>query len=398
MKLTTIYYFLTSSRSFSIHIVFTISAIYYVSVAQLNALELVLIGTILELTVFICEIPTGLFADFFGRKKSFILGTVIIGSAHLLEGSIPEFWAIALASMLWGIGWTFISGSEEAWIADELESQALERVFLKGAQWRSIGSFLGIVMSVVLALFLSVQLAIILAGAFLLLIAIISLCIVPETNYIPVSIKQVSPFSQMKSTLLEGWAQIKQQTTLRSIVWITLFIGLASEGFDRLSGAHFIEGFHLDEEKAIYWFGALFAVAYILNIVLLKWIELYVKKDYARLLGLLNSLLVLCLIGFAYSGNFLLAVLFYWLISALRETNEPLLAVMINTRLPANGRATTLSMFGQVDALGQIAGGPLIGFIALYTSVTHGIAATAIFFLPVVWLSLKMRNKTRHRM
>jgi len=69
LKLTTIYYFLTSSRSFSIHIVFTISAIYYVSVAQLNALELVLIGTILELTVFICEIPTGLFADFFGRKK-----------------------------------------------------------------------------------------------------------------------------------------------------------------------------------------------------------------------------------------------------------------------------------------------------------------------------------------
>ncbi len=183
--------------------------------------------------------------------------------------------------------------------------------------------------------------------------------------------------------------------SIRCRVLLCIFKESQTTGKKKIAVA---EGFHLNEEKAIYWFGALFAVAYILNIVLLKWIELYVKKDYARLLGLLNSLLVLCLIGFAYSDNLPLAVLFYWLISALRETNEPLLAVMINTRLPANGRATTLSMFGQVDALGQIAGGPLIGFIALYASVTHGIAATAIFFLPVVWLSLKMRNKTRHRM
>lgn len=392
MNLTTIYYFLTSSRAFSIHIVFTVSAIYYVSTAQLNALELVLIGTILELTVFIFEIPTGLFADFFGRKKSFILGTFIIGAAHMLEGCLPEFWAIALASALWGIGWTFISGSEQAWIADELKNQGIEHVFLKGAQWSSLGSFSGILMSVLLALAFSVQIAIMVAGSLLIFIAIVSSIIVPETKFIRLSHDTSSPFAQMKHALTLGLSQIKRHRMLRYIAWVTLFIGLASEGFDRLWGAHVIEGFQLDEEQAVYWFGALFAIAYILNILLLRWIERYVTKSYATVLLWLNVLLMIALISFAYTAQFFLAVAFYWLISALRETNEPVLAVMINQRLPSQGRATTLSMFGQVDALGQIAGGPIIGLLALYTSVADGIAATALLLLPVVLCCLWMRR------
>ena len=91
LNIKNIYYFLTSSRSFSIYIVFTLNAIYYVSQAGLNPLQLVLIGTIMELTVLLFEIPTGLVADFFGRKKSLVVGTFIIGVAHILEGSFPTF-------------------------------------------------------------------------------------------------------------------------------------------------------------------------------------------------------------------------------------------------------------------------------------------------------------------
>lgn len=164
MDIKNIYYFLSSSRSFCIHIVFTLNAIYYVSQADLNPLQLVLVGTIMELAILFFEIPTGLVADFWGRKKSFIIGTFIIGVAHLLEGSFPEFWAIAIGAALWGIGWTFISGAETAWIADELENNELDLIFLKGARYGSVGSFLGIIVSVLLATAFSVQMAILIAG------------------------------------------------------------------------------------------------------------------------------------------------------------------------------------------------------------------------------------------
>lgn len=392
MNIKNIYYFLTSSRSFSIYIVFTLNAIYYVSQAGLNPLQLVLIGTIMELTVLLFEIPTGLVADFFGRKKSLVVGTFIIGAAHILEGSFPTFWAIAVGAALWGIGWTFISGAEQAWIADELENKELDQIFLKGAQFSSLGSFIGIIVGVLIATVFTVQIAILIAGGLLVLIAILAAIVVPETKFIRVVRNDTSSLLQMSLAIKGGFAQIKGNSILVGLVAITLLTGLASEGFDRLWGAHFIENFQLNEQSAIYWFGAFFAIAFLLNIIVLKLVEAYVKERYANALLALNSLLVITMLFFAFSGSFLLAVLLYWIIAALREVNYPLVSVMINKRLQPQGRATALSMYGQVDALGQVAGGPLVGMIALYTSIQGGIAASAILIIPTLYFLWKMRK------
>lgn len=392
MNIKNIYYFLTSSRSFSIYIVFTLNAIYYVSQAGLNPLQLVLIGTIMELTVLLFEIPTGLVADFFGKKKSLVVGTFIIGAAHILEGSFPTFWAIAVGAALWGIGWTFISGAEQAWIADELENKELDQIFLKGAQFSSLGSFIGIIVGVLIATVFTVQIAILIAGGLLVLIAILAAIVVPETKFIRVVRNDTSSLLQMSLAIKGGFAQIKGNSILVGLVAITLLTGLASEGFDRLWGAHFIENFQLNEQSAIYWFGAFFAIAFLLNIIVLKLVEAYVKERYANALLALNSLLVITMLFFAFSGSFLLAVLLYWIIAALREVNYPLVSVMINKRLQPQGRATALSMYGQVDALGQVAGGPLVGMIALYTSIQGGIAASAILIIPTLYFLWKMRK------
>lgn len=392
MNIKSIYYFLTSSRSFCIHIVFTLNAIYYVSQAGLNPLQLVLIGTIMEVAVLLFEIPTGLVADFFGRKKSLVIGTFIIGIAHLLEGSFPTFWAIAVGAALWGIGWTFISGAETAWIADELENNELDHVFLKGARYSSLGSFLGIIVSVLLATVFTVQSAILMAGGTLVLIAIISLLVVPETKFVSIARKDTTSFQQMQLAIKGGIAQIKGNTILVGLAAITLFAGLASEGFDRLWGAHFIEGFGLNDEDAIYWFGALFAIAFLLNIVVLKVIEIYVNGRFTMVLVWLNSLLVIAMLFFAFSGSYLLAALLYWIIASLREVNYPLISAMTNKQLQSQGRATALSMYGQLDALGQVAGGPLVGMIALYTSIQGGIATSAILTIPILYFLWRMRK------
>ena len=358
----------------------------------MNPLQLVLIGTIMEVAVLLFEIPTGLVADFFGRKKSLVIGTFIIGIAHLLEGSFPTFWAIAVGAALWGIGWTFISGAETAWIADELENNELDHVFLKGARYSSLGSFLGIIVSVILATVFTVQSAILIAGGSLVLIAIISLIVVPETKFVSVARKDTTSFQQMQLAIKGGIVQIKGNTILVGLAAITLFAGLASEGFDRLWGAHFIEGFGLNDEDAIYWFGAFFAIAFLLNIVVLKVIEIYVNGRFAMVLVWLNSLLVIAMLFFAFSGSFLLAALLYWVIASLREVNYPLISAMTNKQLQSQGRATALSMYGQLDALGQVAGGPLVGMIALYTSIQGGIAASAILTIPILYFLWRMRK------
>lgn len=253
MSIQNFYYKVTSTRSFFIQMVFTLNAIYYVTQADLNALQLVLIGTIMEVSVLLFEMPTGLYADHFGRKRSLALGTLVIGLAHILEGSTPKFWAIAIASAMWGIGWTFISGAEQAWIADELDGKELDSVFLKGAQYSSFARFTAILASVGIAMIWSVQVAILIAGTMLTILAIWAFIRLPENKFVKVTReKGVSGVTHMISTIRAGISQIRGNTVLVSIAMVTLFWGLASEGFDRLYGAHFIADYNLSESESIY--------------------------------------------------------------------------------------------------------------------------------------------------
>lgn len=180
---------------------------------------------------------------------------------------------------------------------------------------------------------------------------------------------------------------------LVSIAIITILLGLASEGFDRLWGAHFIEDFHIPEAESIYWFGAFYAVAFLLNIVVLRFVERRFNKNYPVILLISNGLLIFAMLAFAFSSNFLLALITFWIAGTLRDVNYPLMSVMTNERLEAKGRATALSMFGQLDAIGQIAGGPIIGLLALYTTIASGIASTVVFILPILFFLVLMQRK-----
>ncbi|MGE6487198.1 MFS transporter [Paenisporosarcina sp. NPDC076898] len=394
MSIQNFYYTVTSSRSFFIQMVFTLNAIYYVTQAELNALQLVLIGTIMEVSVLLFEMPTGLFADHYGRKKSLAFGTLVLGLAHVLEGSTPEFWAIAVASAMWGIGWTFISGAEQAWIADELDAKNLEKTFLRGSQFSSLARFAAILTSVAIAAIWSVQTAIIIAGIMLIMLAVWAFIKLPETKFVKVTReKGISGIAHMMTSIKAGVSQIRGNTVLVSIAMVTLFWGLASEGFDRLYGAHFIVDYQLSESESVYWFGTFYAVAFLLNIVALRFVERHVKGRYAQVLMNTNTILMATMIAFAWTGHFWVAVAMYWVTSALRNVNYPLMSIITNERIESKGRATTLSMFGQLDAFGQIAGGPLVGMLALYTSIIGGITSSALLILPVLYFLWRMKGK-----
>ncbi|HBJ31140.1 MAG TPA: MFS transporter, partial [Dehalococcoidia bacterium] len=89
----------------------TMAAVYRITEAGLNPLELILVGTALEAAVFLFEIPTGVVADVFSRRLSLIIGFALIGAGIMLEGAFPLFGTILLAQAVWGVGYTFTSGA-----------------------------------------------------------------------------------------------------------------------------------------------------------------------------------------------------------------------------------------------------------------------------------------------
>ena len=121
----TVYIFIEFSASVFFAMMFTVTSLYEVTVAGLTPVQLILVGTTLEISAFVFEVPTGIVADVYSRKLSVIIGYILMGLGFLVEGFFPFFVPILLAQVIWGLGYTFTSGATQAWITDEIGDPCL---------------------------------------------------------------------------------------------------------------------------------------------------------------------------------------------------------------------------------------------------------------------------------
>jgi len=109
----------------------TAMLLYQIQCVGLTPLQLLLVGTTLEATVFLCEIPTGIIADVYSRRLSVILGMFLMGIAYFVAGVFPTFAVLLLSNVLWGMGYTCNSGAYEAWLVDELGQECAGDAFVR---------------------------------------------------------------------------------------------------------------------------------------------------------------------------------------------------------------------------------------------------------------------------
>ncbi|MBI5711828.1 MAG: MFS transporter, partial [Chloroflexi bacterium] len=178
-----IYLFIVGVTSLASLIAFTVTMIYQVTVVGLNPLQLVLIGTTLEVTALLFEIPTGVVADVYSRRLSVIIGMFVMGVGMAMQ-ALPTFTLLVLAQVVNGIGWTFTSGATDAWLVDEIGDQYAGAVFLRASQVRNVCAMAGIALSVLLAN-ISLALPIVISGAIFLALGMFLITTMPEHNFKP---------------------------------------------------------------------------------------------------------------------------------------------------------------------------------------------------------------------
>ena len=76
-----------------------------------------------------------------------------------------------------------------------------------------------------------------------------------------------------------------------------------------------------------------------------------------------TACLVASILGFALAGTFWVALVALWCANVFRNVQEPIFRIWQVQRIDPAVRATVLSIDGQVNALGQIAGVPAVGAI-----------------------------------
>jgi|SRR2546428_1655286 len=87
---TLVYLIFSGVGSLSFSSIATVNLVYQVEVAKLSPLQLVLVGTALEVVCFLCQIPTGVLADVYSRRLSVIVGLFILGTGkrYPLAGAV----------------------------------------------------------------------------------------------------------------------------------------------------------------------------------------------------------------------------------------------------------------------------------------------------------------------
>lgn len=379
--------------------VFTVSGIYAVTEVGLNPLQLVLVGTALEASTFLFEVPTGVVADVYSRRLSVIIGIFVIGAGYILWGAVPLFATVLLTQVLWGLGYTFTSGAEQAWIADEVGEARVAPIYLRAAQAGQLGMLLGIPIGVALGT-VQLNLPMVLGGLLYIPLGLFLLLAMPEHGFTPAPQGERNSWQKMGHTFAAGVRAVRGRPVLISILIIAVVFGAFSEAYDRLREIHFLTnlGFPgFGGWEPVVWFGIMGEVGLLLSIATTEVARRRLNTTShvltARALFIINGLLVASVVAFGVAHSFEVAVAVFWAGGVLRRITLPLTAAWINQGLDPAVRATVLSMRGQADALGQIAGGPLLGLVATVTSVRAALVSAGA----VLALTLPLYARTIRR-
>ena len=381
--------------------IFTVSLLYQVSVVKLDPLQLVLVGTVLELTVFLFEIPTGIMSDLKSRKLSVITGYFLIGVGFLLEGLFPFFITVLLAQVAWGIGYTFTSGSLQAWIADEIGEEKASSAYMRGAKAGNLGQLVAIPLSVLIGSYL-IHLPIIVGGLCMIGLAVLLIFFMQENHFKPLKRSEtIGAWETMKENLDKIILFSRTSFILRMLFLIALFIGFYSEGFDRLWLPHLLEMAKittLSNERLVLLTGGIQLVVVLLSYMLLHFLnKSTIYQELHRIyiaLFIGCSSIVVALIGFAFSSYIIGLFICYVIIQVSRKVMSPLEDIWLNKIIPdSSTRATFFSVKGQVDAVGQISGGPVIGYIATTLTIKTAIIVSALILSPVLFFYRSLLKK-----
>lgn len=370
---------------------FTVAAVYFVTVVGLNPFQLVLVGTTLMIVIMLSEVPTGIVADTYSRRLSVIIGAALIGAGFIVT-AIPQFSAILVAQVIWGIGATFTSGALEAWIADELGGQNLDAVYLRGTQVGNIGALAGIAGSVALA-GVQLSLPLVVSGVIGLALAAFLVFAMPEHGFRPQRRAGQSAWGSARQTLRTSTRLVRGRAALMTIMGITLFFGMQSESFDRLWEVHFLAISAFPASVAltpVAWFGIIRAATLLLSTVVTgvvgRWFDTRSHHGLARMLAGITALVLAGMVVFGLAETFGVALAAYLVVALMRRLYEPLYLAWLSQHSPSAVRATILSLAGQVDAVGQIAGGPLFGLLATALSTGAAIVVAGLVLAPALLL------------
>ena len=324
---------------------------------DLNLTGIMTLESILALAIILWEVPSGVLADRFGKKRLIALACLLELGASIPMLWVTGFWPFGILYALSGVGIASQSGSLEAYLYEVIEEKsAMTRYlgYLRGAEWvgMTVGALGGGAIvaggapdtyTLCIQLFILFQ-AIALAAALLL------------TADAPGGRAHRETFG---SILRAGGRLVFRS----GVVLVLVLVSIAIQG---LSDKHYLWQPYLQVQGLqVTWFGVVAVLVCgccVFGSLAAGWIARWLTRKTAVLSSGVAMLICLGVVSGVQTFWFTIpALLLLFFLGALVE---PIFTSMLNERFPDAARATALSCASWVSCTIVMAVRPGMGFLA----------------------------------
>ena len=317
----------------------------------------------------IFEVPTGVLADTWGRRTSYLLGSATLFASTLLYVWMwrihGPFWGWALSSALLGLGFTFFSGATEAWLVDGLKATryggTLESAFARGQIASGVGMLAGSIAGGVIAQATSLGVPYVVRALALGLTFLVAFLWMRDVGFTPR--RSASVVGEMHGILTGSLEQCLRNPPVRWMMLAGVFgSSVAIYGFYAMQP--YLLELHGRTDYAIAGVAAaLVAASQIVGGFIVPWTRrVFRRRTSALLLGSGASAAALLTMGLASHFWIVLTALACW--ALVFAAALPIRQAFLNEIIPSARRATVLSSDNLLGSAGAAVTQPALGRVA----------------------------------
>ena len=343
--------------------------------------------------ILLFEIPTGSFADIYGKKTSILIGSFLtfVGLGFLAFGS--DFASFAVGFILLGIGRAFRSGAENALLYDWLSSVDKQQDYIRH-QSRLQAAFVAIDIisgSAGFLLFgLNVRIPFIISFVSMALVILVQFTLKDST---PRASHREHAMAVHVNQIKEGLLIVSRSRIIMWLIGFTLIYSIANMFFSNALNLPFlreVKGFTTDQ---------LALMGLLWNVI--QTTCLFFVSQLERRLGQFISILAIVILtpllflGLLLSNNFLVSSIIIGLYYSSMSFREVIIDTYLNTRISSQYRATVLSIASMIISGLAIFILPVLGIIVHRSSLDAGLFVLVVGTLILGALSMLVKRIMR---
>jgi MFS family permease len=365
-KIQRIYLTLTLGNTVAASFIWGINTLFLLD-AGLSNLEAFAANAFFTVGMVLFEVPTGVVADGWGRRVSFLLGTVTLAVStyfyYLLWQLSAPFWWWALVSVLLGLGFTFFSGAVEAWLVDALRFEGyeggMEAVLGRGVMVSGVAMLVGSVAGGVIAQVTNLGVPFLIRVGVLLAMFLVAFRLMHDVGFTPE--RSAGPLRAVRTVLAASIENGLKNPPVRYVMLAGPFnAGVGIYVFYALQ-PYLLELFG---DPRAYSVAGLAAAVVAGAEVLGGWLaprirRLVRKRTTVLMISVGFAAVILVVLGFTRVFWAALALLTLW--AVVDAAGVPVRQAYLNDMIASKQRATVLSFDSLIGSSGGVVVQPLLG-------------------------------------